>query len=212
MNIKELLIEETLPKKSLFNINEVSSLLKVKPHEIRYWESEFPQIRSQKNKHNQRLYRKEDVILFSAIKHLLHEKKFTIAGALKVLSDSDILEQKIAKQEQAQEQDILESLSQMLPEPDKAFDEVTHEIYQECAQDLEHIEINVEAKHVGEMIADGLQQHAQQEQAKSGLSKLEYERKLALLVASKTQLNDLLVMLDKFSPTDFWGDSKDKKY
>jgi DNA-binding transcriptional MerR regulator len=225
VNIRELVIQETLPKKSLFNIHEVSSLLKVKPHEIRYWENEFPQIRSQKNKHGQRLYRKEDVVLFTAVKHLLHDKKFTIAGALKVLADSDLLEQRLASEPETEvvaqalpinagsnlHHEILQASCELLPEPEIAFDEQTHEIYQSCAQDLDTVEIKLEAHHVGEMIADALTEHQNQEQKASTLSKIEHEKALATLLASKTQLNELLVSLEKFAPNDFWGDFKNKK-
>lgn len=204
MNFKELLMQETLPKKNLFNSAEVSALLKVKPHEIRYWENEFPQIRSQKNKHGQRLYRKEDLILFSAIKHLLHDKKFTIAGANKILADADMFENRVTpravSQEPEQELDVLQASSELLPETDCAFDEQTHEIYQHCGEDLEQTSnIQIEAQYVGEMIADALSAHTPK------ISKPDYEKRLASLNASKSQLNEVLSSLEKFSPNDFWA-------
>jgi DNA-binding transcriptional MerR regulator len=203
VNFKELLIQETLPKKNLFNSSEVSSLLKVKPHEIRYWENEFPQIRSQKNKQGQRLYRKEDLLLFSAIKHLLHDKKFTIAGALKVLADADLFEDRVTNSEQKLAPDeLLQASHDILPETQKVFDEQTHEIYQNCAEDLEKTSPPViEPLHVGEMIADALTSHTHNQENNNP----DYEKKLALLQASKSQLNDLLSSLDKFSPNDFWA-------
>jgi len=210
VNFKELLIQETLPKKNLFNSSEVATLLKVKPHEIRYWENEFPQIRSQKNKHGQRLYRKEDLILFSAIKHLLQDKKFTIAGALKILADADIFEKRVTQEPAvsaaSEDFDVLQASSDILSQTDNAFDEQTHEIYQNCAEDLEQASnIQIEAKYVGEMIADALIEHAHENNNLAKMSKPEYEKKLATLNASKRQLNDVLLSLEKFSPNDFWG-------
>lgn len=218
MKITELLMEETLPKKSLFSSSEVSGLLKVKPHEIRYWESEFPQIKPQKTKHGQRLYRKEDLILLSAIKHLLHDKKFTVAGALKVLADSELIQNRLSPAPVASppeelvlapesDHDLLQDSCSLLPEPDLSFDEQTHEIYQNCAQDLEQTKVAIEPKYVGEMIADALTHQAQQASIPK-LSKAEYEKAFAILIASRTELSDLLRSLEKYSPTEFWGEFK----
>ncbi len=89
MKIVELLTLESLPHKDFFHINEVATLLNVKPHEIRYWEAEFPQIRSQKSRSGQRIYRRGDVIVFFAIKTLCIEKKLTVAGAQRILAQAD---------------------------------------------------------------------------------------------------------------------------
>lgn len=80
-------INETLPDKNFFTPQEVASWLVVKPHVICYWEAEFSDIRPCKNKMGQKLYKREDVFLMSAIKHLLYEKKFTIAGARKIIKN-----------------------------------------------------------------------------------------------------------------------------
>ncbi len=91
MRILELLMRETLPQRNYFRASEVSDLLMIKPHEMRYWESEFPQIRPQKTKTGQRIYRRQDVIIFSAIKHLLLEKKLSLASAQRIIAESDDL-------------------------------------------------------------------------------------------------------------------------
>lgn len=96
MIVRKILMNETLPKKNFFRLNEVTILLDVKPYEIRFWEAEFPQIKSLKSANGQRLYRKEDVVLFSAIKHLLHDRKFTVAGARNVLGEADLMQQEIS--------------------------------------------------------------------------------------------------------------------
>lgn len=79
-----------LPDKLYFKIGEVKDIVGVKQHVLRYWESEFPTIRPQKSKTNQRLYRRKDVEAVLAIKHLLYEKKFTIEGAKKYLKKEGI--------------------------------------------------------------------------------------------------------------------------
>ncbi len=77
-----------LPDKRYFRIGEVCKIAELKPHVLRYWETEFKQVRPQKNKANQRLYRKKDVETILLIKNLLHDQKYTIAGA-KAKLDAD---------------------------------------------------------------------------------------------------------------------------
>ena len=70
-----------LPDKKYFSIGEVASLCNVKPHVLRYWETEFPQLSPSKRRGNRRYYQVNDVMLVSKIKFLLYEKGFTIYGA-----------------------------------------------------------------------------------------------------------------------------------
>jgi DNA-binding transcriptional MerR regulator len=70
-----------LPDKQFFKIGEVSRITGVKPHVLRYWETEFSSIRPQKSRTNQRLYRRRDVELLLLVKQLLYQEGFTIAGA-----------------------------------------------------------------------------------------------------------------------------------
>lgn len=81
-----------LPDKLFFKIGEVAKLTGVKQHVLRYWESEFPAIRPQKSKTNQRLYRRKDVEAILAVRHLLYERKFTIEGARRHLRESGVEE------------------------------------------------------------------------------------------------------------------------
>ena len=76
-----------IPDKQYFKIGEVSRITEVKPHVLRYWESEFPAIRPQKSRTNQRLYRRRDVELLLCIKQLLYQEGYTIAGANKRLRE-----------------------------------------------------------------------------------------------------------------------------
>ena len=74
-----------IPEKVYFRIGEVSSLVGVEPHVLRYWESEFKLIRPRRAKSNQRLYRRQDVETLLLIRELLHDRGYTITGARKFL-------------------------------------------------------------------------------------------------------------------------------
>jgi DNA-binding transcriptional MerR regulator len=80
-------ITRRIPEKLFFRIGEVCELIKVQPHVLRYWETEFPMLAPQKNRAGQRVYRRKDVEMVMRIRDLLYEEKFTIAGAKKRLLD-----------------------------------------------------------------------------------------------------------------------------
>jgi DNA-binding transcriptional MerR regulator len=80
-------VASRIPEKIFFRIGEVCELIKVQPHVLRYWESEFPMLAPQKNRAGQRVYRRKDVEMVMRIRDLLYEEKFTIAGAKKKLQD-----------------------------------------------------------------------------------------------------------------------------
>ena len=79
--MKALAPEKTIPDKHYFRIGEVGRIGGVPTYVLRFWESEFPQIRPRRTPSGQRLYRRKDVELILTIRHLLYEKKFTIEGA-----------------------------------------------------------------------------------------------------------------------------------
>ncbi len=70
-----------IPGKRYFTIGEVSELCAVKPHVLRYWEQEFPQLKPIKRRGNRRYYQRHDVLLIRQIRSLLYEHGFTIGGA-----------------------------------------------------------------------------------------------------------------------------------
>lgn len=74
-----------LPAKKYFKIGEVAQLVGVEPHVLRYWQTQFPQVRPQKSRSGHRLYRRRDVETLLAIRELLHVQRFTIAGAKQAL-------------------------------------------------------------------------------------------------------------------------------
>ncbi|MFK8049146.1 MAG: MerR family transcriptional regulator [Halioglobus sp.] len=70
-----------IPGKRYFTIGEVSELCAVKPHVLRYWEQEFPQLKPVKRRGNRRYYQREDVLTIRQIRSLLYDQGYTIGGA-----------------------------------------------------------------------------------------------------------------------------------
>jgi DNA-binding transcriptional MerR regulator len=82
-------MQVSIPDKLYFKIGEVARLTGVKPHVLRYWESEFRNIRPVKSQGKQRLYRREDIELVLSLKDILYRQGYTIAGAKKLLAKRD---------------------------------------------------------------------------------------------------------------------------
>src|SRR6202000_2590151 len=78
-----------IPGKRYFTIGEVSDLCGVKPHVLRYWEQEFPQLKPVKRRGNRRYYQRQDVLIIRQIRSLLYEQGFTIGGARNRLTGDD---------------------------------------------------------------------------------------------------------------------------
>ena len=75
-----------IPGKRYFTIGEVSELCAVKPHVLRYWEQEFPQLKPVKRRGNRRYYQRNDVLTIRTIRSLLYDQGFTIGGARQQMS------------------------------------------------------------------------------------------------------------------------------
>ena len=73
--------EIVIPDKLYFRIGEVSALCKLPAYVLRFWETEFPQLKPVKSSTGQRMYRRKEVETITRIKQLLYEEGFTIAGA-----------------------------------------------------------------------------------------------------------------------------------
>lgn len=99
-----------IPGKRYFTIGEVSELCQVKPHVLRYWEQEFPQLEPIKRRGNRRYYQRHDVIMIRQIRSLLYEQGFTIGGARQQLSGEE------AKQDVNQSQQIIHQMRMELEE------------------------------------------------------------------------------------------------
>ena len=64
-----------------YSISDVSERLDIRPHVLRYWETQFPMLRPRKGRSGSRMYREKDLEILERIKTLLYEKGFTIKGA-----------------------------------------------------------------------------------------------------------------------------------
>jgi DNA-binding transcriptional MerR regulator len=104
-----------IPGKRYFTIGEVSELCGVKPHVLRYWEQEFPQLKPVKRRGNRRYYQRQDVLMIRQIRSLLYEQGFTIGGARQKMSGQDAREditqsQQIVHQVRLELEDVLQLL------------------------------------------------------------------------------------------------------
>ena len=77
------------PGKRYFTRGEVSELCAVKPHVLRYWEQEFPQLKPVKRRGNRRYYQRDDVMTIRQIRSLLYDQGYTIGGARQRMTDED---------------------------------------------------------------------------------------------------------------------------
>ncbi|MEM1263632.1 MAG: MerR family transcriptional regulator [Pseudomonadota bacterium] len=99
-----------IPGKRYFTIGEVSELCFVKPHVLRYWEQEFPQLKPVKRRGNRRYYQRQDVLIIRQIRSLLYEQGFTIGGARQQLTGEE------ARSDVSQSQQIIKQLRVELEE------------------------------------------------------------------------------------------------
>jgi DNA-binding transcriptional MerR regulator len=74
-------MSEREPVQEFFSIGEVCSLTDLKPHVLRYWESQFKFLNPAKNRSGNRVYQRREIELIMLVKHLLYAEKYTIDGA-----------------------------------------------------------------------------------------------------------------------------------
>lgn len=114
-----------------YRIGEVSRMTGLKPHVLRYWESEFRVIKPHKAGSLQRLYRKKDLDLILKIKKLLYEEGFTIAGAKKKIRDMEREEGRklrlrlVEKKPEAKERELLFVIREELKGIQKMLEELS---------------------------------------------------------------------------------------
>ncbi len=75
------------PSRRYHTISETAELLDVKPHVLRYWESQFPRLRPRKNRGGIRMYQEHDIDLLRTIREMLYDRGYTISGAKKKLNE-----------------------------------------------------------------------------------------------------------------------------
>jgi DNA-binding transcriptional MerR regulator len=104
-----------IPGKRYFTIGEVSELCGVKPHVLRYWEQEFPQLKPVKRRGNRRYYQRQDVLVIRQIRALLYDQGFTIGGARNRLEGEEAREDvtqahQLARQLRAELEELIKIL------------------------------------------------------------------------------------------------------
>ena len=69
------------PQREFYSIGEVCDLFGIKPHVLRYWETQFPALSPPKNRAGNRVYRQKDLELIALIQHLVRDERYTLEGA-----------------------------------------------------------------------------------------------------------------------------------
>jgi DNA-binding transcriptional MerR regulator len=123
-------LRESIAKKAYYSIGEVCDITALKPHVLRYWETQFDVLHPTKNRAGNRVYRPKDIELILLVKNLLYEQKYTIEGANQKLLDmrregeleggqQEILEPEFL----ASMKEELEGLAKILTPPDRSSTE-----------------------------------------------------------------------------------------
>ena len=107
------MLEKIDDKKAYFSISEVCRETELEQHVLRYWETEFSQLKPKKNRAGNRAYRLKDIQLIKFIKQLLYDEHFTIVGAKKRISES----REHANDPDSTEQNLTNNTSKSLPVP-----------------------------------------------------------------------------------------------
>jgi len=80
-------MNQPIAKKAYYSIGEVCGLTGLKPHVLRYWETQFDVLSPTKNRAGNRVFRPKEIELILLVKHLLYEEKYTIEGARRKLQE-----------------------------------------------------------------------------------------------------------------------------
>ena len=96
-------MKDAIAKKVYYSIGEVCDLTGLKPHVLRYWETQFDVLNPTKNRAGNRVYRSKEIEVILLVKHLLYEQKYTIEGA-----NDRLVEIRRAGELQEERQDVLE--------------------------------------------------------------------------------------------------------
>ena len=96
-------MNEPIAKKVYYSIGEVCDLTGLKPHVLRYWETQFDVLNPTKNCAGNRVYRSKEIEIIVLVKHLLYEKKYTIEGA-----NNRLVEMRRAGELEEERQNVLE--------------------------------------------------------------------------------------------------------
>lgn len=108
------MMEEPIAKKAYYSIGEVCDLTGLKPHVLRYWETQFEVLHPTKNRAGNRVFRPKEIELILLVKHLLYEKKFTIDGARQKLRDMRRRDEVAPARQEVVDQELLTGVRQEL--------------------------------------------------------------------------------------------------
>lgn len=106
-------------KKLYYSIGEVSEITGLEQHVLRYWESEFEQLKPRKNRAGRRVYTDEDIAMVQRVQHLLKEDKYTIEGARQVL-DREEADEASGESRRAELIELKDFLEEMLERLERA--------------------------------------------------------------------------------------------
>jgi len=143
-------MKEEQKKEKTYTIGEVSQLLNIKEHTIRFWEKEFPFLNPHKNMKGRRVYGLDDVKLLQKIKKLLYNDGYTIKGALKELDRDHLaieiqtsnlpLQEEIAQQkQQVVKNKNLDSLALKQIPGEDLYKKISHEIIYRVYQEIDDL-------------------------------------------------------------------------
>ncbi len=122
-------MNEPIAKKAYYSIGEVCDLTGLKPHVLRYWETQFDVLSPTKNRAGNRVFRPKEIELVLLVKHLLYEEKYTIEGARKKLQEmrssgeiegerQEVLEPEVLSGMKVELQALLDTLTPSEPSPE----------------------------------------------------------------------------------------------
>ena len=97
-------------RRTFYSIGEVCEMLDLKPHVLRYWETQFPGLTPTKNRAGNRVYQADDLELIALIRRLVHDERYSIEGARKRLAELDAEGSTAQHSSRALEQSFLRSL------------------------------------------------------------------------------------------------------
>jgi DNA-binding transcriptional MerR regulator len=104
------------PTQEFFSIGEVCALTDLKPHVLRYWESQFRFLNPAKNRSGNRVYKSREVELIMLVKHLLYTEKYTIEGARSRIEHYRRTGELRVQAREAMERETVRELRQMMEE------------------------------------------------------------------------------------------------
>lgn len=129
-----------IPAKKQFKIGEVARLFDLEPYVLRYWETEFDQLKPRKTASGQRSYNRDDVELVATIQHLLYTEMYTIAGARRQLERAELLEFELGPDADAGLDALRDELDDVVKERDAA-----HRHIDELEGDLANLRAEMKA-------------------------------------------------------------------